>query len=158
MYYSGLSKNTFPEELKARDVCSLFKKDNAFSKKSYRTIKVLLPSIKNFRKIDARPNVAICPVFLIPISIRVPRGMWCTGCTTEFCGIFQEIAGNGEVAEAVLSDLSKAFDCLNHELLIAELDVYGLSRSALLFVYSYIHERNQRVKVNGFFSTWANPS
>ena len=52
-------------------------------------------------------------------------------------------------------DLSKAFDCLNHELLIAKLNAYGVSRSALLFIHCYIHDRKQRVKVNGSFSIWA---
>ena len=44
------------------------------------------------------------------------------------------------VAGAVLTDLSKAFDCLNHELLIAKLNAYGFSRSALLFIHSYLIE------------------
>ena len=44
-------------------------------------------------------------------------------------------------------DFFKAFDCLNHELLIAKLDAYCCSRSALLFIL----ERKQRVKVDG---TW----
>ena len=61
---------------------------------------------------------------------------------------------NGGVAGAVLTDLSKAFDCLNHELLIAKLNAYGFSRSALLFIRSYLTDRKQRVKVNGSFSTW----
>ena len=51
-------------------------------------------------------------------------------------------------------DLSKAFDCLNQELLIAKLDAYGFSRSALLFIHSYLTNRKQRVRVNGSFSTW----
>ena len=51
-------------------------------------------------------------------------------------------------------DLSKAFDCLNHELLIAKLSAYGFSTSALRLIHSYLNERKQMVKVNGSFSTW----
>ena len=51
-------------------------------------------------------------------------------------------------------DLSKAFDCLNHELLIAKLNAYGFSRKALLFIQSYLDKRKQRVKVNGSYSEW----
>ena len=50
--------------------------------------------------------------------------------------------------------LSKAFDCLNHELLIAKLNAYDFSRSALLFIHSYLTDKKQGVKVNGSFSTW----
>ena len=50
-------------------------------------------------------------------------------------------------------DLSKAFDCLNHELLIAKLSAYGFSRPALKLIYTYLNERQQRVKINGSFST-----
>ena len=58
------------------------------------------------------------------------------------------------VAGAALTDLSKAFDCLNHKLLIAKLNEYGSSGSALPFIHSYLTDRMQRVKVNGSFSTW----
>ena len=50
-------------------------------------------------------------------------------------------------------DLSKAFDCLNHELLIAKLSAYGFS-PALRLIHSCLSERKQRVKINGSFSTW----
>ena len=60
---------------------------------------------------------------------------------------------NRGVAGAVLTDLSKAFGCLNHELLIAKLNAYGFSRSALLLIHSYVTDRKQRVKVNGSFGT-----
>ena len=49
--------------------------------------------------------------------------------------------------------LSKAFECLNHELLIAKLSAYGFSRPAPKVIYSYLHERQQSVKINGSFST-----
>ena len=51
-------------------------------------------------------------------------------------------------------DLSKAFEGLNHELLIAKLNAYGFSRSALLFIHSYLTNRKQMVWFNGSCSTW----
>ena len=51
-------------------------------------------------------------------------------------------------------DLSKAFDCLNHELLIAILSAYGFCPNALRLIHSYLSERRQEVKINGPFSTW----
>ena len=55
---------------------------------------------------------------------------------------------------AVLTDLSKAFDCINHELIIAKLEAYGFKREALTFVYSYLSNRKQRTKVKSSYSTW----
>ena len=53
---------------------------------------------------------------------------------------------NGGKVGAIFMDLSKAFDCIRHDLLIAKLHAYGLSREALLLVYSYLENRQQRVK------------
>ena len=51
-------------------------------------------------------------------------------------------------------ELSKAFDCLNHELLLAQLHAYRFSRSALAVIHSYLSNRRYRVKINVSFSTW----
>ena len=58
------------------------------------------------------------------------------------------------VVGALLMDLSKAFYCIDHELLIAKLSAYGFCSVALLMIYSYLTGRKRRVKVNGSFSTW----
>ena len=44
-------------------------------------------------------------------------------------------------------DLSKAFDCLPHELIIAKLAAYGLGKGALQVIFSYLKNRKQSVKV-----------
>ena len=62
------------------------------------------------------------------------------------------------IAGAVFMDLSKAFDCLNHDLLIAKLEAYGFNKRALQLIYSYLNGQKQRVKVNGSFSTWRETS
>ena len=51
-------------------------------------------------------------------------------------------------------DLSKAFDTIDHELLLAKLHTYGFDRNSLLLVKSYLSNRWQRTKVNNSFSSW----
>ena len=58
------------------------------------------------------------------------------------------------IAGALLTDLSKAFDCLNHELLIAKMDTYGFDCKSLLLIASYLSNRKHMTKVNNSFSSW----
>ena len=61
----------------------------------------------------------------------------------------------GEISGALLTDLSKAFDCLLHDLLIAKLAAYGFDYDSLVFIQSYLSERQQRTKVNNAYSTYS---
>ena len=61
----------------------------------------------------------------------------------------------GGYGGAILMDLSKAFDTLNHDLLIAKLHAYGFDKNALKLIKSYLSNRWQRTKVNHSFSSWS---
>ena len=65
---------------------------------------------------------------------------------------FHDIGGH---AGALLTDVSKAFDCIDHELLIAKLHAYGFDTDALKFIYSYLKGRKQRTKINSSYSSFA---
>ena len=54
----------------------------------------------------------------------------------------------------LMTDLSKAFDCLPHELLIAKFEAFGFNYGALQLISNYLSNRRQRVKINNSFSYW----
>ena len=60
----------------------------------------------------------------------------------------------GKVFGALLTDLLKAFDCLDHELLTAKLNAYGFSLPALRLINDYLSNRKQRTKIENTYSTW----
>ena len=61
---------------------------------------------------------------------------------------------DGNVCMALLTDLSKAFDCLPYRLLICKLRAYRLSVNTRELLNSYFYERKQRVKLGDKYSEW----
>ena len=54
----------------------------------------------------------------------------------------------------VLMDLSNAYDCIPHDLLIAKCEAYGFGQHSLLLIHNYLSNRKQRVKVGSLFTDW----
>ena len=67
---------------------------------------------------------------------------------------WKNAADTGKCFGALLTDLSKAFDCLSHELLKAKLHAYGFDLPALKHIQSYLSNRKQRTKINATYSSW----
>ena len=53
---------------------------------------------------------------------------------------------------ALFTNLSKAIDCLSHELLIPKLNTYSFSLPALKLVHDYLSNKKQRTKINRTYS------
>ena len=59
-----------------------------------------------------------------------------------------------QLVGALSMDISKAFDSVSHDLLLAKLNAYGSNLNALQLLRNYLSKRHQRVKVNSTFSDW----
>ena len=82
------------------------------------------------------------------------------GFSTQNCLLYmienwKESLDQGGHYGALLTDLSKAFDCIMHDLLIAKLQAYGFDDDSLNFICNYFVDREQRIKINSSFSTWS---
>ena len=51
-------------------------------------------------------------------------------------------------------DLSKAYDCLPHDLLVAKLEAYGVGKAALHLISNYLSHWKQRTKIGSSYSDW----
>ena len=67
---------------------------------------------------------------------------------------WREALDNKFLVGAVLMDLSKAFDCIPHDLLLAKLKAYGFDKHAIKYIYSYLKGRRQCVKINSEYSSY----
>ena len=80
------------------------------------------------------------------------------GCSTQrllaLLEKWKRVVDSDEMFGALLTDLSKAFDCLDQKLLIAKLNANGFSLPVLKLVHDYLSNRKQRTKVNRTYSSW----
>ena len=82
------------------------------------------------------------------------RGYSCESLLTKCIDDWKVALDDKNSVGAIFMDLSKAFDCLPHSLLLAKLHAYGLSISACDLIGNYLSERYQRVKVGNVKSDW----
>ena len=75
-------------------------------------------------------------------------------CLLKMLEKWKRSVDEGKVFGALLIDFSKAFDCLDHELLIAKLNAYGFNLPALRLINGYLSNRRQRTRIGNSFSDW----
>ena len=121
----------------------------------------------NYRRVSILPNlskiVEKCMLeqmsqFFENIVWKYQRGFR-KGFSTQQCLLamlkkWKRPVDNSKMFGALITDLSKAFDCLDHELLIAKLNACGFSLTALKLVHNYLSNRKQRAKINSSYSSF----
>ena len=150
-----ITNSTFDDHLKYADVIPIHKKDDATNKKNYRPVSVLPNISKNFERIMQKQICAHVDNFLSPFLCGYRKGYNSQHALLSLIERFRVACDNRGYGGAILMDLSKAFDTLDHKLLIAKLHAYGFDKTSLRLIYSYLTERWQRTKINTSFSSWS---
>ena len=75
--------------------------------------------------------------YLSPLLCGFRKGMSTQHCLMVMVEKWKKALDKGKMAGALLTNLSKAFDCINHQLLIQKLATYGFDATALTYIYSY---------------------
>ena len=135
------SKNLqdFPLSLKLSDVIPIHKAKEKTLCKNYRPVSLLPVISKLFEKIIYKQIISHIDKFLSPYLFGFRKGHSTEQCLLHMLETWKKAADEKKIGGAILTDLSKAFDCLNHDLLIAKLHAYGFENSALKFIDSYLY-------------------
>ena len=153
-YNNSKNCHLFPLSLKVADVSPIHKAKERFIRKNYRPVSLIPVLSKLYERNMYDPISSYIEMFLSPYLFGYRKGHSTQQCLLVMIEMWRKALDNRKCAGAILTDLSKAFDCLSHGLLIAKLEAYGFDKSALSFIHDYLKNRKQRTKVNGAYSSW----
>ena len=153
-YNKAKNNQNYPTSLKVANVTPIHKKDEKTLMKNYRPVSLLPIVSKLYEKTMYNQILTYIDKSLSPYLFGFRKGHSTEQCLTIMLEAWKKALDEKKYAGAILTDLSKAFDCLNHDLLVAKLSAYGFDHISLKFIYSYLKERKQRTKVGSSYSTW----
>ena len=145
---------TFSGRLKLGDITPVFKALENTIKKNYRPITVLGIVSKIFEKIMDKQSNDFIESFLSKFLCGYRKEYNCQIAMVAMIERWKMSRDKRQYSAGVLLDLSKAFDTINHELLIAKMYAYGFSIDALRIIHSYLSNRWHRTKIDGSYSSW----
>ena len=149
-----IQNGVLPDLLKLADVTSLHKTEEKTRKTNYRPVSVLPTVSRVFERLLDKQIIDYMTSYLSSLLCGFRKGYNAQHALVRMLEKLKTSLENGGNIGAILMDLSKAFDCIKHDLLLAKLDAYGFSREALRLVNSFSENRHQRVKINGSFSAY----
>ena len=152
---NGISCSIFDDNMKFADIKPCPKSNEDTNKKIYRPLSVLPAASKVYERIMHKQIGKYMDAFLSPYLCGYRKGYNAQYALLSLIEKWRISLDNHGYGGAILMDLSKAFDTINHELLLAKLNAYGFDRKAVLLIQSYLSNRWQRTKVNMSFSTWS---
>ena len=154
---NSITSNSFPSKMKYGDINPTIKpgKKDRTDIGSYRPISVLPYASKIFERLIKMQIKKSLENILHPHLCGYREGFSVQHALISMLEKWRKALDNRGYAGAVLMDLSKAFDCVNHELMLAKLDAYGFSRDALETISDYLSNRWQRTRINSTFSEWS---
>lgn len=155
LYYifnQSLLSGQFPAYWKLSYITPIYKSGNKSDIKNYRPITVLSTIPKLFESLITDYLTAKLSNDIIDEQFGFLAGRSTELNLVTYVDFLSEALENGYQVDAIYTDFSKAFDKVNHNVLMSKLEYYGMSGSLLDWLNDYLTERKQTVRVKNIIS------
>ena len=147
-----IDNNSFPNGLKKADIKLVYKKDDPVGKTKYRPISILPILSKPFQRCLYDQIYEYIDTVLSKVQCGFRKSFSTQYSLIAMIEKWRKNMDKGKSCAALLTNLSKAFDCNVHDFLIAKIEAYGFSKEGLKVTYNYLTDGKHRTKVNNCFS------
>ena len=150
----SITTNCFPQQWKLAKVVPLLKKENPTLPENYRPVALLCIFSKIIESVIFKQVISYMEEnALLHRSHHGFRGQHSTcSALLEMYDGWLTASSRNQIAATIMLDLSAAFDVVDHKILLDKLKIYGLEKSAIEWVDSYLSGRKQVVLVDGHIS------
>ena len=151
---SCIDQSYFPDKLKQANIIPIHKKESTSKPENYRPISILPTFSKVFERLMFNQITDFFQDKFSKFLCGFRKGYSTQTALLRLIRNWESFLDQKMVIGTVLIDLSKAYDCIQHNLLLAKLEAYGFSKKSLKLLKSYLSGRKQRVKLYSTFSEW----
>ena len=151
---ASINNCLFPSNMKNGELSPIFKKNAKTNKSNFRPITLNTALSKVAERIIYDQLYMFMNVKFSNFLCGFRKGYSTKHALLRLIEDWRKALDSKDIVGSVFCDLSKAFDTLPHDLLIAKLEAYGIGPKALKLLNSYLKGRKQRCKLGSFFSTW----
>ena len=144
---TAIKSSLFPSSFKFSDVTVLDKKGKKDAKQNYRSVRILPSLSKIYEKSMFKQMSSFFEDIFPKHRCGFRKGSSTQQCLLMLLEKCQNAVDKDKLFSALFTKLSKAFDCLNHELLIAKLKAYGFTLPALKLIHNFT---NYQIESNGY--------
>ena len=144
----------FPGSLKLGNLIPIYKNDNPLDKSNYRPVSILPLLSKVYERIIYKQLSQHAEQFLNKILCGFRKTHSTQHALFKLLHSWQKELDYGGFVRTILMDLSKAYDCISLELLVAKLECYGSDELSLKLILDYLSNHKQRTTTGSSFSDW----
>ena len=138
--------------MKIANITPVHKKGEPTNKENYRPVSVLPLLSKVFERLLYDQLSAYLEKYLNTLLCGFRKAHSTQHALFKFLQAWQEELDKSGLVGTILIDLSKAYDCLQHHLLVAKFEAYDVDKTGLSLIYDYLSNRKQRTKINPSYS------
>ena len=144
----------FPNELKYAEITPVYKKNNRHEKENYKPFSIISVISKILERCLYDQIYKNISNTLSRHQMGYRKGYSSQHSLVAMFEKWNENLDKGGECGALFVDLSKASDCLQHDLLLAKLNAYGFDYKSLILISILLSNRKYRTKINSSFSEW----